>query len=74
MVAAASALVAGPLAARERYGAVLPGVVAAFATALALAAAGTGNGQAWWPGTIGVVLLLFVAVQRGQFRTRRPRA
>ncbi len=73
-VAAASALAAGPLAARESYGAILPGVVATFGTALALAAAGTGTGQAWWPGTIGIVLLLFVAVRRGQFRTRRPRA
>lgn len=46
----------------------------ALATACIIAALGIGVGQAWWPTTLGIIALAFVAAERGQFRTARPKA
>jgi hypothetical protein len=51
-----------------------PGIMAAFATAYALGCLGIGTAQVWWLTTLGVVALVFVAIERGQFRTKRPKA
>jgi hypothetical protein len=52
----------------------VPGIVAAFTTAYALACLGIGTAQAWWFTALVVVTLIFVAAERGQFRTTRPKA
>ncbi|MCB5175027.1 MULTISPECIES: peptide ABC transporter permease [Microvirga] len=51
-----------------------PGIVAAFATAFALGCSGIGTAQVWWFTALVVVVLVFVAIERGQFRTKRPKA
>jgi len=51
-----------------------PGIMAAFATAFALGCLGIGTVQVWWFTALVVVILVFVAVERGQFRTKRPKA
>jgi hypothetical protein len=51
-----------------------PGIMAAFATAFALGACGIGTAQIWWFTALIVLVLIFVAVERGQFRTKRPKA
>lgn len=56
------------------YPRLLPGIVAGFASACTLACLGIGGGQAWWPGALVILGLLFVGAERGQYRTRRPRA
>ncbi|MBV9077945.1 MAG: peptide ABC transporter permease [Methylobacteriaceae bacterium] len=74
-LAAASALTIG-LAGRPEgnYGRLRPGLTGAVAAAFALAATGLGIGQAWWPGALAVLALFFVAAERAQFSTKRPRA
>ncbi len=56
------------------YPRLLPGIVAGFASACTLACLGIGGSQAWWPGALAILGLLFVGAERGQYRTRRPRA
>ncbi len=56
------------------YPRLLPGIVAGFASACTLADLGIGGAQAWWPGALAILGLLFVGAERGQYRTRRPRA
>lgn len=73
-VSIAAALVGGAAGAARSYAPLLPGVTAAFASAFAMSCIGIGSTQAWWPAALAVVGLLFVAEERGQFRTRRPRA
>lgn len=51
-----------------------PGILAAFATAYTLGCLGIGTAQVWWFTALVVVVLVFVAVERGQFRTTRPKA
>jgi hypothetical protein len=51
-----------------------PGIMAAFATAFALGCLGVGTAQVWWFTALVVVVLIFVAIERGQFRTTRPKA
>ena len=51
-----------------------PGALAAFAAAFAVACIGVGLTVMWWITTLSVVVLVFIAVERGQFRTRRPKA
>ena len=65
---------AGLKGAATSYAPLFPGVVGAFTAAFSLACAGVGSGQAWWPAALVVLVLAFVGAQRGQFRTRRPRA
>lgn len=52
----------------------VPGAMAAFAAAFAIACIGVGLTVMWWLTTVTVAILTFVAVARGQFRTRRPKA
>ena len=73
-LAIAASIWAGLRGAATSYAALLPGVVGAFTAAFSLACAGVGSGQAWWPASLVVLVIAFVAAQRGQFRTRRPRA
>jgi hypothetical protein len=51
-----------------------PGIMAAFATAYALGCLGVGTAQIWWLTALVVMVLTFVAIDRGQFRTTRPKA
>jgi hypothetical protein len=51
-----------------------PGIMAAFATAFALGCLGIGTAQVWWFTLLVVVVLVFVTIERGQFRTKRPKA
>jgi hypothetical protein len=52
----------------------VPGILAAFATAFAFACLGIGTAQVWWFTALAVTILMFVAIERGQFRTTRPKA
>jgi hypothetical protein len=52
----------------------VPAIMASFATAFAFACLGIGTAQIWWFTALAVVVLLFVAAERGQFRTTRPKA
>jgi hypothetical protein len=51
-----------------------PGIMAAFATAFALGCFGIGTTQVWWFTGLIMLVLIFVAIERGQFRTTRPKA
>lgn len=55
----------GPLAATK---------IGAIVTAFSLAAIGLAVSQVWWTTALGIVALAFVAGDRGQFRTKRPKA
>jgi hypothetical protein len=72
-LALAAALWAGLRGAATSYEPLFPGVVGAITAAFALACAGVGSGQAWWPASLVVLVIAFVSIQRGQFRTRRPK-
>ena len=51
-----------------------PGAMATAATAFASACPGIGTVASWWFTSVTVVVLVFIAVERGQFRTSRPKA
>lgn len=51
-----------------------PGIMATFATAFALGCLGIGTTQVWWFTALVMLVLIFVAIERGQFRTTRPKA
>ncbi|CAA2136337.1 hypothetical protein OICFNHDK_3066 [Methylobacterium bullatum] len=55
-------------------GAIAPGAMAVFASAFTIACIGVGLTVIWWVTTLTVTVLVFIAVERGQFRTRRPKA
>ena len=55
-------------------GVLVPGAMAAFASAFTVAGIGVGLTVMWWITTLAITVLVFVAVERGQFRTRRPKA
>lgn len=73
-LAAAFALYAAVTACGRRSPPLVPGMVAAFATAFAFACLGIGTAQMWWFTALALVVLVFVAIERGQFRTTRPKA
>ncbi|KAA2235037.1 peptide ABC transporter permease [Salinarimonas soli] len=73
-LAAAVLLYVAIRAAGRAHAGLVPGAMAAFATGFALACAGVPTTQMWWFTTILIVALAFVAVDRGQFRTSRPKA
>nr|WP_229428633.1 peptide ABC transporter permease [Microvirga pudoricolor] len=52
----------------------IPGIMATFATAYAFGCLGIGTAQVWWFTALVIVGLIFVAIERGQFRTKRPKA
>jgi hypothetical protein len=73
-LAAAAALFAAIMACGRRSPSLVPGMVAAFATAYAFACLGIGTAQMWWFTALALVVLVFVSIERGQFRTTRPKA
>ena len=48
--------------------------MAIFASAFTIACIGVGLTAIWWITTLTITVLVFIAVERGQFRTRRPKA
>ena len=52
----------------------VPGAVAAFATAFAIGCVGVGLTPVWWLTSLAIAVVAFVAVERGQFRSSRPKA
>lgn len=60
--------------AKSHRATVAPGIMAAFACAYALGCLGIGTTQVWWFTALVVLVLIFVAIERGQFRTKRPKA
>jgi hypothetical protein len=72
--AAAVALHAAVHSAGRGHPALVPGGMAAFAAAFTFAIFGIGTAQMWWVTTLATVTLVFVAAERGQFRTTRPKA
>jgi hypothetical protein len=73
-LAGAAALYFGAMRAGREDPPLVPAIMAAFATAFALAAFGIGTGQMWWYTSLVALVLIFVAVERGPFRTTRPKA
>ena len=47
---------------------------AVFATAFTFACLGINTAQMWWFTALVAIVLIFVATERGQFRTTRPKA
>ncbi|QRM29325.1 peptide ABC transporter permease [Microvirga sp. VF16] len=60
--------------AKSHRATVAPGIMAAFACTYALGCLGIGTAQVWWFTALVVLVLIFVAIERGQFRTKRPKA
>jgi len=73
-VAGAVLLYRAVIGARGQRPVLGPGVMAAFATAYALGCLGIGTAQVWWFTALVILVLVFVAIERGQFRTTRPKA
>jgi len=48
--------------------------MAAFTASFVLACLGIGTSIAWWVTTMSIAVIAFVAIERGQFRTSRPKA
>jgi hypothetical protein len=74
--AAAGSIILYQAATRARIlrATVEPGIMAAFACTFTLGCLGIGTAQVWWFTTLVVLVLIFVAIERGQFRTKRPKA
>jgi hypothetical protein len=47
--------------------------MACFASAFAVACLGVGLTTVWWLATLAIAVMVFVTVERGQFRTSRPK-
>jgi hypothetical protein len=62
------------IGAKSHRATIAPGIMAAFACAFALGCLGIGTAQVWWFTALVVLVLIFVAIERGQFRTKRPKA
>jgi len=60
--------------AKSHRATVAPSIMAAFACTFALGCLGIGTVQVWWFTALLVLVLIFVAIERGQFRTKRPKA
>ncbi|GJD94352.1 peptide ABC transporter permease [Methylobacterium iners] len=73
-LAAAYALFGCVKRAGRQAPALVPGAMAAFAAAFTIACVGVGLTAMWWVTSLSIAVLVFVAVERGQFRTRRPKA
>jgi hypothetical protein len=72
--AGAYALWASVKATGRLHAPLLPGAMAAFASAYTAACMGIGTAQMWWFTALVLVVLIFTAAERGQFRTTRPKA
>lgn len=71
--AAAFALYAAIRRAGRDAPALVPGAMACFASAFSVACLGIGLTPVWWLATLGIVVMVFITVERGQFRTSRPK-
>jgi len=47
--------------------------MACFASAFAIACLGIGLTTVWWLATLAIAVMIFIAVERGQFRTSRQK-
>jgi hypothetical protein len=72
-LAAAFALYASVRRSGRDAPALVPGAMAAFATAFTIACVGVGLTVMWWLTTLAITVLVFVSIERGQFRSRRPK-
>ena len=72
-LAAAFALYASIRRAGRDNPLLVPGAMAAFASAFTIACIGVGLTVVWWLTAIALTILVFVAIERGQFRTSRPK-
>jgi hypothetical protein len=72
-LAAAFALYASIRRAGRDAPALVPGAMACFASAFAVACLGVGLTTVWWLATLAIAVMVFVTVERGQFRTSRPK-
>lgn len=57
----------------RKYAPLAPGMIAGFLSAYVFACMGSGSVQSWWTTALASTVLIFVAMTRGQFRTKRPR-
>ena len=71
--AGAVALFAGVRGTGREHAVLVPGAMAAFASAFTFACLGIGTAQMWWFTALSALVLVFVVCERGQFRTRRPK-
>lgn len=60
--------------ASQEWPALAPGMMATFATAYTMGCLGIGTALLWWFTGLILVVLIFVAISRGQFSTTRPKA
>ncbi|MFO7308754.1 MAG: peptide ABC transporter permease [Pseudomonadota bacterium] len=51
----------------------VPAAIATFAVAFVVAVSGVATSQAWWLTLLGIAVIAFLAIERGQFRTTRPK-
>ncbi|GJE56288.1 hypothetical protein EKPJFOCH_2789 [Methylobacterium thuringiense] len=72
--AAAFALYASIRRAGRDSSLLVPGSIAAFATVFTIGCIGVGLTAIWWLTSIAIAVLAFVAIERGQFRSSRPKA
>jgi hypothetical protein len=72
-IATAIAVAGGIRASARRKAILIPGGLACFTSGFTFAALGIATTQMWWVTGLIVVALAFVAVNRGQFRTARPK-
>ena len=72
--AAAFALYAAIVRASRASPPLVPGAMAAFATAFTIGGIGVGLTAMWWLTSLAIAALVFVTIERGQFRSRRPKA
>lgn len=73
-LALALALSGALRAAARDHPPLVPGMTAAFAAGFALTCLGAGTTQGWWFTAVSALVLVFVAAERGQFRSARPKA
>jgi hypothetical protein len=72
-LAAAFALYASVRRAGRDGPALVPGAMGCFAAAFTVACLSVGLTAIWWLSTVAIAIVVFVAVERGQFRTSRPK-
>lgn len=72
--AAAAALYLSIRRASATQPVIAPAVMAAFAAAFTIGCIGIGLTAIWWFTFLAVTAIAFIAIERGQFRSRRPKA
>jgi hypothetical protein len=72
-LAAAFALYASVRRAGRDVAALVPGAMGCFAAAFTVACLSVGLTAIWWLTALAIAAVVFVSVERGQFRTTRPK-